>query len=446
MKMKKIIKTIFLLAFLITTSCAKEFVDTEPTAEIPGENLITDLASAESALNGMYSALQDTYVYGGFDTFGTGLYSDELTHTGSYPSYAEFGVNNVASDNKDLILYWDAHYAAIYRANLIIQGAQNPDFGFSEAATERIVGQARGIRSLLFYNLVKVFGGVPLATVAYTSAADIDKNSLPRASQEEVYGQIIEDVQYSYNYLPDGLSRFQFNQDAATVLKAIVEMELEMYPEAKATLEPIIGSYSLESEYASLFTGTASATETIFAIDFDPTDGAEHANSFLQKGRGEVTGSDALVNAFEEKDTRKGEITKAGEILKYKDPGSGGDDAYVFRYAEVLLMYAEILARLDDPNASNYLNMVRERAGLGAIEINSSNVVDVIAKERFVEFYAEASNRLHTITRLGIADEVIQSKPGNVIFIEERNNLWPIPQQEMERNPEISSADQNPGY
>lgn len=443
--MKIFNKLVLFSVLLVFSSCAEEFVDTEPTASLPGETLITDVASAEAALNGMYSALQFDGNYGGDDTFYTGLYSDELVHTGSFPSFAEFGVNDPAINNVDLTSYWTDHYVAIYRANLVIQGAQDPNVGLSEAAIARIVGQARGVRAMLFYDLVRRFGGVPLATTGYTSASDIDNNPLPRASVQEVYAQIQEDVNYAYSNLPEGLSRFQFNQDAATVLKAKIEMEMEMYTEAKTTLEPLIGAYSLEGDYASLFTGTASSSETIFAVDFNETDGGDHAFFYLDAGRGEVAASEILIAEFEEGDTRNSQLNGA-EVIKYKDAGSGNDDAYIYRYADVLLMYAEILARMDDPDASDYLNMVRERAGLEDVTISSANVVDVIAHERFVEFYAESSDRLNTIVRLGIADEVIQSKPGNIVFVPERNNLWPIVQQEIERNSAISTEDQNPGY
>lgn len=436
------------LAFMLVlfSSCAEEFVDTEPTDNLPGESLIVDVASAEAALNGMYSALQFDGVFGGDDTFYAGLYSDELIHTGSFPSFAEISVNDPAINNVEINSFWTDHYVAIYRANLVIQGAQNPSVGLSEEAIARIVGQARGVRALMYFDLVRRFGAVPLSLTAYTSASEIDTNPLPRTPESEIYAQINTDINYAMNNLPDGLSRFQFNKDAATVLKAKVEMQMEMYDAAEATLSSLIGAYSLEGDYASLFTGSASSSETIFAVDFNETDGSAHAFFYLDAGRGEVGASDILINEFEAGDARISQIdTAAADVIKYKDPGSGNDDAYVFRYADVLLMYAEVLARMDDPQASDFLNMVRERAGLEDVEVNSSNVVDVIAHERFVEFYAEG-DRLNTIVRLGIAEDVILSKSGNVVYVEERNFLWPIPQQEIERNSAISTADQNPGY
>jgi starch-binding outer membrane protein, SusD/RagB family len=444
--MKIFNKLILGSALCLACSCASDFVETTPTDTLPGESIITDQASAESALNGLYSAIQFDYNTGGYDTFLTGLYTDELVHTGSFPSFAEFSVNDPAINNIDNTRYWNNHYSAIYRANLIIKFSEESSVGLSEEATARIVGQARGLRALMYYDLVKAYGGVPLELNAYTSATDIDTNPIARSTASEVYSQIVEDVQFAVNNIPAGLNRFAFNKNAAIVLKAQVEMEMGMYPEAESTLEPLIDAYSLESDYSALFTGAASASEAIFAVDFNETDGSNAAFFYLNAGRGEVGASDILINAFEDGDARIGQISSAGEVIKYKDAGSGNDDAYVFRYAEVLLMYAEVLARQDNPDASIYINLVRERAGLGPVELTSANVVDLIAQERFVELYAESSDRFHTATRLGIADAIIQAKAGNIVFVDARNNLWPIPQQEIERNSEISTADQNPGY
>ena len=444
--MKIFNKIILGSALCLACSCASDFVETTPTDTLPGESIITDQASAESALNGLYSAIQLDYNFSGYDTMLAGLYSDELIHTGSFPSFAEFSVNDPAINNIDNTRYWNNHYSAIYRANLIIKFAEESSVGLSEDATARIVGQARGLRALMYYDLVKAYGGVPLELNAYTAATDIDTNPIARSSASEVYAQIVEDVEYAATNIPAGLGRFNFNKNAALVLKAKVEMEMEMYAEAELTLEPLIGAYTLEGDYNALYTGTSSASETIFAVDYNETDGSSAAFFYLIAGRGEVAASDILIDAFEEGDTRIGQISSSDEVIKYKDAGSGSDDAYVFRYADVLLMYAEVLARQDDPDASLYINKVRERAGLGPVDLTSENVVDLIAQERFVELYAESSDRFHTITRLGIADEIIQSKAGNIVFVDARDNLWPIPLQEIERNSEISTEDQNPGY
>ncbi|EAQ50142.1 RagB/SusD family nutrient uptake outer membrane protein [Leeuwenhoekiella blandensis] len=440
---------------LFAVGCADDFVETTPTTNLPGESIITDVSSAESALIGMYGALQLGRNYGGYDTFVTGLYADEISHTGSFPSLAEIGGNDPALNNTDVTTYWNNHYSAIYDANLIINSVVNPDFGISQESQERIGGQALAARALLYYKLVKTFGGVPLVTDAFTTSSDIDNNPVPRSSVAEVYSQIMSDVSAAVNQIPDGLGIYFFNKNAARVLKAKIEMEMGNYSQAESTLAPVLSAgYSLESDYAALFGNpasgsglVASSSETIFAIDFNETDGSNHAFFYLDAGRGEVGPSALLTAEFEDGDTRANLITSANDIGKYGDPGNGSDDAYVFRYADVLLMKAELAARRNDPAASSFINQVRQRAGedLPAVTLTSANVVEAIAHERFVEFYAESSDRYFTITRLGIADEVVQSKPSSV-FIAERNNLFPIPQQEIERNSAIGVEDQNPGY
>src|SRR5690606_18102995 len=112
---------------------------------------------------------------------------------------------------------------------------------------------------------------------------------------------------------------------------------------AEATIEPVIGAYNLEGSYEALFGAnglTASTSETIFAVDFSDTDGGNHAFFNLLSahgGRGEVGVATSLLNEFEDGDERLGLITEDEEIGKYSQPGTGNDDAYVFRYADALL-------------------------------------------------------------------------------------------------------------
>lgn len=447
----KNIKNIFSVLFvsLLLSSCAEEFIDTEPTTAKDASQIITDIASAESAVNGLYDRFQQIYISGGYNAFMPGLYADELRHSGSFPSFAEFGANDVSLNNVNNTSFWTDHYETINAANIIIDKLEEIEIDAESAA--RFDAQAKAVRAYLYYNLVKLYGGVPLSLDGNTSATQIDSNPLPRSSASEVYSQIMMDLEDALAGISGG-SIYFFNENSVRVLKATVEMEMEMYSQAEETIEPVIGAYSLASSYDDLFTGTANGQEAILAIEFSDFDGSSYAFFYLQAGgRYEVAPRGTLLAAFEEGDLRTNQILNFGvedaapQIFKFKDPGSGSDDAYIYRYSHALLIYAELLARRDDPSASTFLNMVRERAGLEPKEINSSNVEEVIAQERFVEFYGENTDRLFTIKRLGLADDVISSKP-NSVFIPERDNLWPIPQQEIERNSAISTADQNPGY
>lgn len=443
--------TLFLISALLF-SCADGFVDTEPTNSFtPSGQLVVDESSAQSAINGIYDALQSDYLYGGYDIYMTALWADDLSHSGSFPTFAELVGNDPALSNGSILSYWNGQYAAIYRANRVIN--EVPNINVTQERKDVFIAEARAIRALCYYKLVKVFGGVPLEKNAYSNTDDIDRNPVARSTVSEVYDFILSDVGFAVEKLGSG-TYYKFNENAARVLKAKVEMELQRYGDAETTLAPVLtAGYKLASNYSDLFANigfgdpiVANRDETILAIDFVDTDGGTQGFFFRRAGRREVAPSTSLVDAFESGDVRKAFITSGGEIGKYFDAGNGGDDAYVFRYADVLLMQAELLARKGEyTQASNYINQVRTRAGLADVTLDATNYIDLIAKERRVELFGEGSDRLFTITRLGLADDILSNKP-NSTYIAARNNLWPIPQQEIERNSAISISDQNPGY
>jgi len=438
-----------LLITSFLSSCADEFIETEPTTALDAGSLITDLATAQAAVNGLYDRFQQDYIAGGYNAYMPGLFSDELRHSGSFPSLAEFGANDISLNNVNNTSFWTDHYETINAANIIIDKLEVVEIDADAAA--RFDAQAKAVRAYLYFNLVRLYGGVPLSLTGNLSANEIDANPLPRASVTEVYTQILSDLDDALAGITTSGNIFFFNENAVRVLKAKVEMTRGMYAQAEATLEPVIGDKTLAGNYADLFTGTANTQEAILAIDYADFDGNGYAFFYLRAGgRYEVAPSAQLLGAFEEGDSRTSQIRAFGteaakQVGKFKDPGSGSDDAYIYRYADALLMYAELLARRDDPTASDFINMVRNRAGLEDVVLTSANVVELIAQERFVEFFGENGDRLYTLKRLGLADEVLSAKP-NSTFIAARNNLWPIPQQEIERNSAISETDQNPGY
>lgn len=455
--MKVLQKLSLALIAVLTFSCADEFIDTKPQANIPGEDQIVDIFTANDALIGLYSSLQSASIYGGDYIYLNGLFTDEFRHTGTFPSFAEVGSNDPAINNIDVQQIWTAHYGAIFDANRLIELVPNLTDA-SQQQIDRIVGQAQGVRALLYFNLVRMWGGVPLVTEALLDPAQIDNANAPRASMNEVFAQINSDLDAAISKLAGFTqSTYRFNQSAAKLVKAEVLMQQGQYPQAKGLLEDVLeAGFDFAPSYASLFgtpgSGTlASPVETIFAIPFNSVDGSGLAFFFNDSrgGRFELTPSNTLIGLFEEGDERANLIVDVGfpQMEKYTQAGDGADDTYVLRLPQAVLAYAEVLARENEfGEASFWLNLVRERAGLGDVTLDANNFVDVIATERFLELYGEGgADRYNTSKRLGILNNIIQNKT-NAVFIPERQNLYPIPQQEIERNPNISSSDQNPGY
>ncbi|WBL21924.1 RagB/SusD family nutrient uptake outer membrane protein [Zunongwangia sp. HRR-M8] len=156
-----------------------------------------------------------------------------------------------------------------------------------------------------------------------------------------------------------------------------------------------------------------------------------------------------LLDAFVDGDSRINLIANADDIssiyiAKYNDVSTGTDQRYIYRYAEVELLYAELLARNGDyDTASSFINDVRNRAGLDEVELNSSNFIALISKERRVELFAEGK-RWYDAKRLDILEEVVENK--GTSSLNENRQIWPIPQAEINANKEMSQEDQNPGY
>jgi len=442
---KYILIKILILAFFFN-SCEKNLELTDPST-IPVDQFIVDAQTAEVALLKAYDDLQSRYVSGIEPKATTGLYSDEFDHTGSFPHYTEFLVNNVITNNVGVSRIFSNHYDAITTTIEVIHFTENLSSDvISSSEKEAILAEAHAIQAYSYFQLVQLFGGLPIPDKTVPLSGDA-ANHVPRATESEVYDHILNEISLAEGKIVDN-GKYRFSNNALLVLKAKTQMALSDFGGAETTLSLLIGAYSLEPTYALLFTN-ANNSEEIFRIRYTSSDGNSLAFFFQPGGRREIAPTQKLLDAFEAGDVRKNLIennTNASNayVKKYTDVGSGTDEPYVYRYADVLLMYAEVLARNNDSAAANYLNMVRNRAGLPNISsLNSTNVTDLIAQERYVEFYAE-NQRWYDVKRLGIASDVINSKTG--ITFSDKMLLWPIPQDEIDANNEISQADQNPGY
>ncbi|WP_299185567.1 RagB/SusD family nutrient uptake outer membrane protein [uncultured Aquimarina sp.] len=461
MKNKFYISTLF-ISFLICMSCADEFVDTESENNVQGvENQIVNASTAEDALVGMYDDLQDADLYSGTMNYYLGMWADEQVHSGSFPAFSQIFGNDPDSENINNNNMWNAFYNTIFAANNLIKVVNTDLQGITEGDVARITGQAYGLRALMYFNLIRIYGPVPLDLEANQISDDLDAASaLPRFSEQDVYNQINSDILQSISLLDGVLDRSvdRFSRDAARTLQAQVALQLNDLVTAQTALELLLNAgYGLATNVSDLYGGANSGLvlspiETIFGIPYSATDGSTIAFFFSDQpdgGRDEVRFSGSLSAAFEPGDERASSLINPSSgisrISKYTQAGTGDDDVYVFRYADVLLMLAEVYAKQDDARASGLINQVRDRAGLPDTVLNSGNVNTLIPRERFVEFFAESGDRYHTLKRFDLLDAVVQNK-GNAVFIAERNNLFPIPQNELDNNTALSGSDQNAGY
>lgn len=453
--MKNIFKlTLLALVPLFTVSCADDFVENnvEPVTTISVDAIIADLESANTALIGLYAAAQNDGFFQGDMIYQNGLYSDELVHTGSFPSFAEFAGNDIATANVENLGIWQANYDVIFDVNFFIAGIEAISGQLTEAQVNNFLGQAYALRGVAYLNLGRLFGDVPVYTESPIVTGDFEGS--PRIPLNQVYAQALEDLNFAVTALTstgadDG---YFIGQYSARFFRAKLLVETGAYPQAMQDLNAIEGNFSLNSSYAANFNDGISS-ETIFKLDFADVDGNGLGFFFYPSsdgGRREVFASQFLIDAVAaDGGSRQDLLVTVGNfdniVNKYDDIANGSDEVNVIRYADVLLYQAEVAGRMQQYGvAQTKINLVRERAGVDPVTVNANNFIDVLANERFVELFAEG-HRWFDIKRLGLADEIIQAKPGSA-FLPSRMNLWPIPFDEIDTNSNVSSADQNPGY
>lgn len=448
-----VILILFMSLFIFLPGCEK-LTETEPTNSISAEKMIVDASSANLALMGAYSALQSDYVVGGYYMMHIEAYGDDIDHNGSYPSVAECWANAYTADNVDVSRIWNAYFVVINRVNKVIKGVEGlSNERMPVADKNALFAEAKLLRAYCYFNLVNLFGGVPIKTAPL--ADDFSNMNIARSSAAEVYAQIKADLVDAA--LVQGNDVTRANPGAYHALKAKVHLFLGEWAAARDEAAYFIdgaNGYELETDYADLWALDAASSEAIWQLDFNADDGNSLAWFFIPSpGRGEVKASPTLVSAFEVGDKRKDLIRiAAGQSFtyKYSDAGSGSDRPYLFRVADMLLVYAEAYIRAGGApsDVDKYVNAVRNRAGLLNVSLTAGNYLQTIMKERRVELFTEG-HRWMDLKRTGMADDIISVKPstaGGWLTVQGRYKLWPIPQDEVDANNAINAVDQNPGY
>lgn len=437
----KYIKIFLLTLFAASITACEEFVELEPFDQISNDIVLVTPDDAEALVLGAYSdGLQDADSYGELEISMTGLLSDELTHTGSFPAYSELNRNQVSTGNGNPLDYWDAMYEGLFLANFLIENIEAVE-EITPEERDQYVGEARWLRAIFHFNLVKYFGAVPIANTSDLPTLEV----LERSPVPQVYSFIIEDLQQAITLL-EGVeyataeeSKSRATEWAAKALLARVQLYNGNLTEAGNLANDVIenGPFELAGSYSDIFSGNS--PETIFEVYADPNDGNSLAFFFQEDGRYEYAPSEAHIAKYEEGDLRLSVVgeTSGGRPMatKYTDVQNGTDQPIVLRLSEMYLIRAE--ARQGTAQADSDLNLLRERAGLAPL---SGSTLDDILQERAVELAFEG-HRWHDLVRTGRAGDVMSAI--NPSTWDATDVLLPIPQNELDLN---SNLTQNPGY
>ena len=477
----------FILAFttgIFLSGCKNEFLELAPPSQLSVESYYKTAEQIEFAVNGAYSTLQTGNMYQSWYVLAE-IPSDNTTNnlSGSVTDQDEFDKFYIRTTNPFVANFWNESYNGINKCNMVL--AQINGVTMDASRKDQLTKEVKFLRGLMYFNLVRIFGGVPLVT---SNVQITDAYAIARSSQAETYAQIIKDLTDAET-LPASYTGNDVGRSTSGTVKALlgtVYMTMKDYAKGETKLAEVIssGKYSLLENtagslnitgYERIFDPTNhNHKESIFDVQFKKGgfgEGSGFANNFAPENSGTsvvTVGStggnniptEDMNNAYELGDLRKdysmassyidnktGKTISIRHVKKYRDvPYQSGDaniDFPVIRYADVLLMYAEALNENGKTSeACNMLNKVRRR-GFGyqstetsPVDISTADKVvfrDKVLQERRVELAFEGQ-RWFDLVRTGRAVQVMKSKG---FKINETQLISPIPQKQVDINPGV---------
>lgn len=462
-------------------SCQDVLVEKPKSVAV--ETFYNTAGEIETAVNAIYTPLKSNGAFGELYPAQLEAYTDYSYGRGSYTFLSEFqGLDGTNLTRTGQI--WDQLYLAIRNANLVINNAPKGS-KISKEDIEKFVGEAKFLRALAYFHLVRNWGKVVLRT-----ENNMNEQDLPLTQGQEVYKLIEEDLLYAESTLPSTAPvPGRASKWAAKSVLADVYFNQNKYKEAREKSEEVINSNSFQlvpvkvaEDFQKIYGPEVITTpEEVFYFKFNRVMGwnfvffAHHPGNPYFNGAGyyaHYTDSEknTVFKNWDNKDLRKehdwfnyniGLGTTSMLNRKFRDPGrisSAANDYPLYRYADILLLFAEAECyEKGGPteNAIAKLNMVRRRAyGYDAMtaspvdfklsDYTLETFVDLVIRERGYETQYEGKRWLD-LRRSGKVKQIIKAAVDKEVA--DKHLLWPIPVSELNFNNALDpKVDQNLGY
>lgn len=481
-------KSLIIFSLLFAAACNK--LEEDPNSIVTASQFYKTQSDAVSAVAAVYSTLNtdaagDFVIYGRDLNLLTGNGSDDqiFSPSNTNTDVRALGTATYVPANDRIKKNWQQHYFGISRANVAIDNI--PDIDFDTTLRARLVREAKFIRGLLYFNIVRFWGDAPLVLHDPTSI-DVNAQKIKRSPKDSVYAQIISDLNEA-TLLPKtytGADVGRATSGAAHALLAKVYLTRREWAKAATELTTVINGgygYALFDNFLDVFQqATKNGKEHIFSVQFGTNLGAKNSTNSLSSSNfssfnpavypGDQPADSTLYQLFASFDARRdvtfftqlynaatGKYVQFGaarfakfidySISPLTNQSISGINYPVIRYADVLLMQAEVLNEINGPTADAYaaINQVRARAKIRNLTAGLSQAAfrDSVFHERRKEFIQEG-NRWFDLSRRGgtylyDALRVYPAKTGAAV----KDTLYPIPQSEIDINNELT---QNPGW
>lgn len=454
-KLKKIFVTII---FIPLISCnLTDVTDVDPVYQVPDDKVITNIEQAQTALYGAYGILNDgleiiVYTPGVASLMG-------LTMKPGNSASGELNAfynNDVTSDNFYLENIYSKMYFLINNVNHII--SKTKELETDDPRKKEIISEAKFLRAYGHFQLLRLWGefydeNSPYGIVIKSKPIN-DAEVKPRASVAEVYGFILEDLDYAVKNGPDFSNSFYTSTLAAKALKSKVLLYKKDYKIAAQLSEEVIVSNErqLEDNFANIFEKKIEAPlEVIFQVPFDDQNDRNNKEYMFFSN---FTVSDYYID-FMKGDQREDDViayTDNGEARnkKFMDASFNGspltaDTQYFLRLDEIYLIYAEAVLRGENDASKSLkaLNTIRERSENNPI-VTSDNVkiLEDIRKEKIYELGAENGEEWFDLIRYNQEGDININNFKDIPS--ETRLILPIPSQSVQLSD--GEIEQNPGY
>ena len=488
MKSKKFL-TIALTFVLL--GCSENFLDIKVQGGVTTE---TDPKLAEKLVTGVYNSLLQGDAFGNGDVHGWGFISvtniiSDDADKGSTPSDQAVPIGDIDNftltpTNRFVETLWSGHYNSIGAANQALKALKVA--AIDETEKKKLMGEVRFVRAYIYFNLVRMFGGVPLVLRVPVDANDANNDIAfqTRAPIAVVYDSIKRDLQYAVNnlQLKSQSRQGHINKGTAQAMLAKVHMYRGEWQQVFDLTNEVIqsGQYRLVDDYATIWRQVGDNNEeSIFEIqtgEFN-NENLDIDNYIVSQGPrvGGMGGWDdlgygfnnpsaSLLSAYEPNDLRKDATiiaidnsgTHVGTVLwdgfripssdsvqnlfyNYKAYTSRTQEKFarpesknrpknirILRYADVLLMNAEAGLNIGQGDPDARVNAIRSRAGLAP---KSGVTIADVWQERHIEFAME-HDRFWDIVRQGRAAQVMIAA-GKTNFVAGKHELLPIPNSQI---------------
>lgn len=469
---------------LVLTACESQ-LNLSPVTNLTNVTYYKTADDAKAAVGACYAAIgyNDPFL----DLVSTDDAIPFLTGAADRPLLWRYNI----TPSNSFVSFYSGAYNGINRSNIVL--GRLPGISMDESLKKRYIAEAKFLRALHYFNLVRLYGDVPIVTTETTS---LDGLAIPRDPVSKVYELIETDLKDAEAVLPKTYSASESGRITLGAAKGILAKVYltragttagsaywaQAAAKAKEVME--LGVHDLYANFADAFALTArGGKENMVEIQY-LTDvrghgdgrgyGVRSAAIYPGTGSGIARPTAQLYNLYSDKDTRKAvtfltsyvyngvttnlsisdpDFTKAISFQKRwdktaKTAGGEGTSKTILRYADVLLMYAEAANEAaNGPTADAYaaLNKVRTRAGLAALSgLTYQQFKEAVWLERRLELVFE-NNRRFDLVRTGRLLDAVKAETsfGRNPTIQPFHVLLPIPQADMDANPLLK---QNDGY